>query len=242
MHCDNIVRYISRESGSFAIISKDKAAVRNVLEKITWEIHKIKDFNNPNDFIISFVDQNIGIEEARSIQHFTKYSSDGRRTIIIDNLDNMTEQSVNSLLKIVEEPPLGVTFIIIAPSSESKYRTLLSRCQTLALRINPNPDEDCTIRRYKQILENSAIASDGSLEGAFYLLINRIIKYKLQIEQAELFPRELSLLKTIDVPLDRLVYDAKNTLDFLYRALEMKINQDSIAVALAAKIHQRPIN
>ncbi|MBB72505.1 MAG: DNA polymerase III subunit delta' [Legionellales bacterium] len=56
----------------------------------------------------------------------------GRRVIIIEPAELMNMAAVNSLLKSLEEPGVGVVFLLV---SHHRYRlsaTLISRCQTLA--------------------------------------------------------------------------------------------------------------
>jgi len=51
-----------------------------------------------------------------------------RRIAVIDNADNSTWEASNRLLKILEEPPTGFQFILIASNLSTILPTILSRC------------------------------------------------------------------------------------------------------------------
>ena len=52
------------------------------------------------------------VNEVRKLKHFFQMSAadGGRRVAIIDAADELNSQAANALLKILEEPPSGVTF------------------------------------------------------------------------------------------------------------------------------------
>ena len=56
-----------------------------------------------------------------------------KRVFIIDGADTMKANSQNALLKVLEEPPLTVMFILIAENKASLLETIISRCVTLSL-------------------------------------------------------------------------------------------------------------
>ena len=50
---------------------------------------------------------------------------------MVNNCQNLSEEAGNSLLKIVEEPPLDTVIILIAESSRSVLPTIVSRCRKI---------------------------------------------------------------------------------------------------------------
>jgi DNA polymerase-3 subunit delta' len=50
---------------------------------------------------------------------------------ILDEADRMTEAAANALLKVLEEPPPGVVFVLVARSAEALVGTVPSRARTL---------------------------------------------------------------------------------------------------------------
>lgn len=53
--------------------------------------------------------------------------------VLIPHADRMTPQAANSILKILEEPPVGWIFILTAQDSSLLLPTIISRCQVLRL-------------------------------------------------------------------------------------------------------------
>lgn len=73
---------------------------------------------------------NIKMEQIREIVEDASFSpsESPRKIVIIRNAERMTEEAANCLLKILEEPPSYMLFILTAPNAESLLPTILSRC------------------------------------------------------------------------------------------------------------------
>ncbi|WP_175869418.1 DNA polymerase III subunit delta' [Bartonella gabonensis] len=76
------------------------------------------------------------IDDIRDIMHFLSRTSqdNGWRIVIIDSADDMNRNASNAILKILEEPPAKVLFIIIAHSTGKLLPTIHSRCQKISFR------------------------------------------------------------------------------------------------------------
>jgi len=74
---------------------------------------------------------NRGIDEARRLKEDIGYAPlEGRfKIIIIDEAHMLTPQAFNALLKTLEEPPPGVTFIMATTEPQKFPATIISRCQ-----------------------------------------------------------------------------------------------------------------
>lgn len=59
---------------------------------------------------------------------------------ILQNFDDATEEAQNKLLKVLEEPPKNVYFLLSAKSEERVLSTIKSRCDKI--KINPLSDEE----------------------------------------------------------------------------------------------------
>lgn len=81
----------------------------------------------------------IRIEQIREMQKAVHYNPRvGKRKIfILDNVERLTEQAANSLLKILEEPPAHVMFMLLAVNIHNVLPTMLSRCQHLSFQAVP---------------------------------------------------------------------------------------------------------
>ena len=97
-----------------------------------------------------------------------------RRVTIIDDADQIYDQSQDSLLKTLEEPPPASIFILVTAMPELLVQTVRSRCQRLRFgRLEPGDVARVLIKQhaYTELDAHAAAAlSDGSpgraLEGA----------------------------------------------------------------------------
>ena len=72
----------------------------------------------------------------------------GRRVAIIERADRLNEDAQSALLKILEEPPAGVTIVLCADRDDLLLPTVLSRC--VRVRLGPVP-----IREIEAILADA---------------------------------------------------------------------------------------
>lgn len=79
--------------------------------------------------------KNISVAQIRELRNsaFVKPHMSGKKVFIIDYADTLNEQSQNALLKILEEPPQDVLFLLITENAASLLDTIISRCVTLDL-------------------------------------------------------------------------------------------------------------
>lgn len=79
--------------------------------------------------------QVISVDEVRKLKSFFTMSAadGGRRVAIVDAMDEMNTAAANALLKLLEEPPAGVTFLLVAHQPNRLLPTIRSRCRTLRL-------------------------------------------------------------------------------------------------------------
>lgn len=79
--------------------------------------------------------KNITVEQIRNLRTTAYHSAHtaSRRAFIIEQADTMNSSSQNSLLKVLEEPPSDVLFILIASSARNLLDTVVSRCMVLSV-------------------------------------------------------------------------------------------------------------
>ncbi|WP_371376273.1 DNA polymerase III subunit delta' [Sporomusa aerivorans] len=114
------------------------------------------------DFILVRPDgANIKIDQIRLLQHFAALSpaiSHGR-VCLIEDTELMTVQAANSLLKLLEEPPPGFVFILVAGTSKPLLPTILSRCRKISFQQLPADV-------LAQALVNQGYSSDAAVVAA----------------------------------------------------------------------------
>ena len=97
-----------------------------------------------------------------------------RRVVIIDDADRIVANAQDALLKTLEEPPNGTTFVLVTAMPETLLPTIRSRCQRLRFgRLGPADVARVLIEAHGATEEDAhaaAALSDGSigraLEGA----------------------------------------------------------------------------
>lgn len=72
------------------------------------------------------------VKAMRSEIFNTSLSAEGR-AVLLYHVERMNEESANALLKVMEEPPEGVLFLLTADSLASVLPTIRSRCVSFAL-------------------------------------------------------------------------------------------------------------
>ncbi|MBR4910560.1 MAG: DNA polymerase III subunit delta' [Clostridia bacterium] len=117
-----------------------------------------------------------------------------KRVFLIDNAELLTVQAQNALLKILEEPPETVVFVLTCRSRAMLLQTVISRCSVLIL---ASPDEqtaaDCICSVSKRDREEilSAYRSSG---GSIGLALN-ILKKKSASAAEDTAKEFISILK-----------------------------------------------
>ncbi len=99
----------------------------------------------------------IGVDNVREqiiSEVYIKPRNAKRKIFIIEDGDILSDEAQNALLKVLEEPPQYVTFIICVTKKEKLLSTVLSRSQTVSF--FPLPNE--TVEKY--LLKNSELSHD----------------------------------------------------------------------------------
>ncbi len=77
--------------------------------------------DTPNSFKVETV------REIRSDAYIVPNEA-GRKVYVLENANNMSAQAQNALLKVLEEPPEAVCFLLLTPDRNAFLQTVLSRC------------------------------------------------------------------------------------------------------------------
>ena len=96
------------------------------LEKLCAEIIKTS-LKLEDDFLYD----SIPVSQVRNMEAWAHIKSEeGRKTVIIENAERMQVSVRNALLKILEEPPEDVVFILLTSKRNAIMETILSRVRT----------------------------------------------------------------------------------------------------------------
>lgn len=121
-----------------------------------------------NNFPIKTVRENIRVDA------FIKPLEADRKIFILENTELMAPDAQNAMLKILEEPPQSVIFILLVTHAAKLLPTIRSRCLTISLR-EPPIDEAVEFlseqtQFHKEEIENALKETDGNIGKAKKLL------------------------------------------------------------------------
>ena len=111
----------------------------------------------------------IKIEQIREVIERAAYRpfEGRRRVVIIDQAEAIMPGAQDALLKTLEEPPAGTTFVLVTAAPELLLPTIRSRCQRLRFgRLSPAHVSDVLIRSHglsEADAHTAAAVSDGSV-------------------------------------------------------------------------------
>lgn len=168
------------------------------------------------------------IRELRA-EAFIKPHQAASRVFIIEDASRMNPQAQNALLKVLEEPPKNVVFILVVPSKTVLLDTVISRCVLLSLLDTVSDD---------LYAETADKFIDLLLLGSEYELLKLLTPFEKSRIEAEKFLNSLSIRvanrlksgKTHSRALDHLFDDIKYYLDLLSTNINMSLLVSLISV------------
>ena len=148
----------------------------------------IQNHSHPNFYLIDLIEEkkNIDIAQIRSMITYSNKScfNNTPRLILIDNIENLNKNSVNALLKILEEPNDGIFFILINNNEKKILPTLKSRCLTFKVNLTLGQSIDIANQLLnKNIFDhiNSDIINHYITPGEIINLFNLAVDKKINL-------------------------------------------------------------
>ena len=134
--------------------------------------------SNPDFSVISPVKNIISVDEIRTLRR-RAYDRPDRcesKVYIIEDAEKMNVSAANAFLKILEEPPQYVVFILLSCSASMLLETIISRCTVLTLNAP-------TFIEAKAVLKSTCQdATDEQIESALSLTDNNIGRAIAQLQ------------------------------------------------------------
>jgi DNA polymerase-3 subunit delta' len=117
----------------FSLNEKNNYDLKNLkINETNRSFNLVKKNCHPNFHLIELGDEKkiIEIDQIRKMINFCNKSSfnNCEKIVLIDNIEKLNKNSVNALLKIVEEQNNNIYFILILDSNKKILNTLKSRC------------------------------------------------------------------------------------------------------------------
>ncbi len=167
----------------------------------------------------------LSVEQIRELRAdaFVKPHSAQNRVFIIEDAARMNESGQNALLKVLEEPPKNVIFILLAPSKTVFLDTIISRCVLLSVQTESVADGPFYEMANKFI--------DLLILGSEYEMLKLLTPLEKKRHDAEEFFSVLGICAVRRIAagssharvLDRLFDDTKYYLDLLTTNINMPL-------------------
>ena len=194
----------------------------------------VQNKSNPNFILIdvSADKKNIDIDQIRNLILLLNKSSfnDKPRIVLIDNIELLNINSVNALLKILEEPNDNINFILIN-NNKKILPTLKSRCLNFKIQLNFNQSID-TINK---ILNNNIydllnidLINHYNTPGQLFYLINLQNQFDLNLKEMNLKDLIFFIIKNKHYKKDFIINELIYSLIEFY--LRSKISVDNISL------------
>ena len=186
----------------------------NIINSENKSYKLIQNRSNPNFNLVNVIEdkKNIDIDQIRElIIHLNKSSFNKKqRFVLIDNIELLNINSINALLKILEEPNKNINFILIN-NNKRILSTLKSRCLNFKVNLTKNQ----SIKIVNQILKDN---------------INNIVNNEL-FDNYVTPGKLLKLIKlSEEYNLDLVNFDLKMTLKSIIREKIYKKDKSIIAI------------
>ena len=199
----------------------------------------IQNKSNPNFYLIDVLEdkKKIDINQIRElIINLNKSSfNKKKRFVLIDNIELLNINSINALLKILEEPNLNINFILIN-NNKRVLPTLKSRCLNFKLFLT----KDQSIRIVNQILNddintiiNNKLFHYYTTPGKLFKLIKFSEEYNLDLVNLDLNTTLKTIIK------DKIYKKDKSIIEIIYSFIELyfRNNISSKNISLLKSYH-----
>ena len=191
-------------------LSKDEELKYDLIEnKINSENKSFKLLQNnshPNFYLIDLLAEkkNIDVAQIRGMISYANKSTFNNqdRFIMIDNVEYLNKNSINALLKIIEEPNENIYFILIANSQKNILPTLKSRCITFKIHFS----FDNTVNICNQILNQNILNELNYDLINYYCTPGEIIKLIRFAEEKQINLRDHDVSSIINLIIENTYY------------------------------------
>jgi DNA polymerase-3 subunit delta' len=191
-------------------LSKDEELkydlIKNKINSENKSYKLLQNNSHPNFYLIDLLAEkkNIDVAQIRKMISYTNKSTFNNqdRFIVIDNVEYLNKNSINALLKIIEEPNENIYFILIANSQKNILPTLKSRCITFKIHFS----FDNTVNICNQILNQNILNELNYDLINYYCTPGEIIKLIQFAEEKQINLRDHDVSSIINLIIENTYY------------------------------------
>ena len=163
--------------------------------------------------------KNIEIEQIRNIINYSQKSSfnQNKRFILIDNIELLTKSASNSLLKLLEEPPENLYFILIHDNSYRILETIKSR----SINFKINFTNKSIIQITKKIIGDEDFSTINNTYLKMYNSIGDLVFLNNFAKKYEINIKSYTIKELLNYIISKKLYKKDSELNiFIYRLIQ----------------------
>jgi len=191
-------------------LSKDEELkydlIKNKINSENKSYKLLQNNSHPNFYLIDLLAEkkNIDVAQIRKMISYTNKSTFNNqdRFIVIDNVEYLNKNSINALLKIIEEPNENIYFILINNSEKNMLPTLKSRCITFKIHFS----FDDTVKICNQILNQNILNELNHDLINYYCTPGEIIKLVQFAEEKQINLKDQDVSSVISLIIENTYY------------------------------------
>ena len=191
-------------------LSKDEELkydlIKNKINSENKSYKLLQNNSHPNFYLIDLLAEkkNIDVAQIRGMISYTNKSTFNNqdRFIVIDNVEYLNKNSINALLKIIEEPNENIYFILINNSEKNMLPTLKSRCITFKIHFS----FDETVNICNQILNQNILNELNHDLINYYCTPGEIIKLVQFAEEKQINLKDHDVSSLISLIIENTYY------------------------------------
>ena len=213
-----VISYFDKENYDF--LNKRIINKNNFFEKLSRSLISNVIFLESNDF------KNINVEQIRILKNKLQKKPfyNDKRFIILDDVETFNTNSINALLKLIEEPNKNDYFLLINNKTRPLVDTLKSRC--LEFKIILNYNQRSKITNFLMDIHNQDVIID---EDKIMVSPGNFLRFNIFLNENSINIED-NILKTFKIILD--LYKKNKNLFFkdlllFYSEYYLKIKKDN---------------
>ena len=163
--------------------------------------------------------KNIEIDQIRNIINYSQKSSfnQNKRFILIDNIELLTKNASNSLLKLLEEPPENLYFILIHDNSYRILETIKSR----SINFKINFTNKSIIQITKKIIGEEDFSTINNTYLKMYNSIGDLVFLNNFAKKYEINIKSYTIKELLNYIISKKLYKKDSELNiFIYRLIQ----------------------
>jgi DNA polymerase III delta prime subunit len=104
-------------------------------------------------------EDSIKIDEVRTLLNNLQMTGDSwKRILVLENIDRLTDEAANAMLKMLEEPPNKVLFVFTTSNPKMVFETIISRVRRIDFQLTPANELFHALKNRYRLVEEAKIS------------------------------------------------------------------------------------